>query len=156
MKILICITEINYIQYIWNGSVCVCVCVCLCVYTLHQLYLFLNKNRLYIYSSLWSKVTSSLTSYLCSFFILCFITLTQVTSQITFTFSWVSISIRTFTFTWVQFLGTLPTSASPWHGCINTTAVTDTSLMQIFPHRGVDMCGHVWMSHFKCLKHVLT
>ncbi len=25
MKILICITEINYIKYILNGSVCVCV-----------------------------------------------------------------------------------------------------------------------------------
>ncbi len=47
MKILIRITEINYIKYLLNGSVCVCVCVC--VYTHNITYIlsiYLNKNRL--------------------------------------------------------------------------------------------------------------
>ncbi len=38
------ITEINYIKYILNGSVCVCVCVCVCVYTVDYM----------IQSGLWS------------------------------------------------------------------------------------------------------
>ncbi len=42
--------------------------------------------------------------------------------------------------------------------CFSTTAVTETTpslrehlagIMQIFPHRDVDMWGHVWMSRFK-------
>ena len=77
-------------------------------------WIWLKHGLYYCQFECWNKSRySTVTQYLSSFFTKYFFTFTQVIIWMTtFTSTWVILFWSNSTFTWVQFLATLPTSAS--------------------------------------------